>query len=129
MAVARAKKESGEEEEGKKEDDAGASDFERTAQMQRISAFRFRSDGGDELKRYAHNRKGTGACGPSDFDLTVHRSWDVRTVRSAFESKPLIEDRTADTCRSEKREGARDDCPPLDLDPMVKIAQRRREVG
>ena len=53
MAAACAKKESGEEEEGKKEDDAGASDFERTAQMQRISADRFRSDGGDQLKRYA----------------------------------------------------------------------------
>ena len=97
MAAACAKKESGEEEEGKGEDDAGASDFERTAQMQRISADRFRSDGGDELKRYARNRKGTGACGPSDLDLTVHRGEDVRTVRSVIESRPLIEDRTADT--------------------------------
>ena len=36
---------------GKEEDDAVAFDFERTAEMQRVSAARFRSDGGDITKR------------------------------------------------------------------------------
>ena len=44
------RKESGEGEEGKKEDDAVAFDFERTAEMQRVSAARFRSDGGDRFE-------------------------------------------------------------------------------
>ena len=51
--TARREKERGEEEEGKKEDNAGTHDFDRTAGMQSVSATRSKSNGGDITRRYA----------------------------------------------------------------------------